>query len=223
MTVVLLSGGMDSTVLTAELVRCGGPVVGLSIYYGQRHDCELKAAAAVAEHLGIEHDVIDASTVGAGLASALTDPAMAVPEGHYSADTMSATVVPGRNLLFAAIAVAHAASSGHQVVALAVHAGDHPVYPDCRPEFTTALGVLAHSTYGVQVSAPYVRLTKAEICARGAEVDAPMGLSWSCYQGGEVHCGRCGTCVERAEAFALAGVPDPTAYADDQYWQGAVA
>jgi 7-cyano-7-deazaguanine synthase len=235
MTVVLLSGGMDSTVLATDLVRnidtqrdmWQGPgsdrVSAISIDYGQRHVRELAAADAVARTLGIEHRVIDAASVGRGLASALTDPDRPVPEGHYAEESMAATVVPGRNLLFAAIAIAHAASTGHGTVALAVHAGDHPVYPDCRPEFTSMVSTLAEGTYGVRVAAPYVRMSKAEICAWGSQVGAPLGLSWSCYQGGDFHCGRCGTCVERAEAFHLAKVPDPTTYADAGYWREAVA
>lgn len=212
---VILSGGLDSTTALA-LARESAPgedVAAVSFNYGQRHARELAAAAAVTAHYRIRHQVIDLSGLLHG--SALlgeTD----VPEGHYAADTMTATVVNGRNLLFAAAAIA--TTKPGDTVWTGVHAGDHPIYPDCRPEFWVALATAAEA-YDVRVTAPFITLPKSEVVYIGDKVDAPLELTWSCYQGGDLHCGRCGTCVERAEAFDAAGVTDPTTYADPDYWR----
>ena len=226
--IVLLSGGMDSTVLAAHLLGAGAPVDAVSIHYGQRHDKELTAAAAVAGALGIRHDVVDLSALRPHLSgSALTDDTVSVPEGHYTAPSMAATVVPNRNAIMLMVAAGIASARRHQAVATAVHAGDHPVYPDCRPEFIGAADRAARlGTAGfgdVAVVAPFVTWSKADIALRGHQLGAPTGLSWSCYQGGDIHCGRCGTCVERAEAHYLAGVPDPTTYADSGYFAAAAS
>lgn len=225
-SLVLLSGGLDSTVATAALIAAGDHVEAVSIHYGQRHDRELVAAAAVAGHYGIRHDVVDLTALRAHLTgSALTDD-IDVPEGHYAEDTMRATVVPNRNAIMLMTAVGIAVARGLDQVVTAVHAGDHFVYPDCRPEFIADADATARAgTAGfgdVSVLAPFVYRTKADIARLSADYDAPIALSWSCYKGGEVHCGRCGTCVERHEAFRLAGVTDPTTYADPEF-AGAVA
>lgn len=213
---VSFSGGMDSTALLHRAVRehGSGNVHAISFDYGQRHVRELVAAEAVAEALGVERLTLDLRGLLHG--SALLGQAE-VPHGHYAEDTMAATVVNGRNLLFASALIAQA-SPGDEVW-LGVHAGDHPVYPDCRPEFVESLA-LAAGAYSVVVQAPWVNISKDQIIA--AEPDAPYELSWSCYEGGELHCGRCGTCVERAEAFSLAGTADPTQYADSSFWRQAV-
>lgn len=227
--VVLLSGGLDSTVLSAKLADDLGRVNvdAVSIDYGQGHRRELDAAAEVAKHLGIRHDVVDLSGLGKLLRSALTTEGLAVPHGHYAADNMAATVVPNRNAILLMIAVGVAASRGHWYVATAVHAGDHPVYPDCRPEFIEAASAAATAgTAGmgdVKIMAPFSDMSKADIVAAGAAIKAPLSATWSCYGRGRLHCGRCGTCVERAEAFDLAGVSDPTEYADPAYWRDAVS
>lgn len=216
-TVVLLSGGMDSTTLIAHLLNQGDTVDAISIDYGQRHARELHAAAAVAAHYAIPHEIVDLTTVGRLLTgSALTDPTITVPHGHYADESMRATVVPNRNaiLLMIAAGIATARSATH--VATAVHAGDHPIYPDCRPEFIAAANTCiraATAGYGnVSITAPFVHLSKTDIAALGAQLNAPLHLSWSCYEGGKEHCGVCGTCVERREAFAGTTIPDPTAY-----------
>lgn len=211
------SGGMDSTALLHRAVRQRGPqhVRALSFDYGQRHnDKELQAARQIADLLGVERRVIDLRGMLSG--SALLGSGE-VPDGHYSHDTMSATVVNGRNLLFVSVAIAQA-SPGDEVW-LGVHTGDHPIYADCRPEFVDGVAQAARA-YDVTVKAPWVTLTKSDII--DAEPDAPYALSWSCYKGGDTHCGRCGTCVERAEAFHLSSVEDPTVYADPDYWRRAV-
>lgn len=225
MTLVLFSGGMDSTALLARTVDREGPdqVHAVSVDYGQRHRKELRAAARITDHYGVPHTTINLSTLGASLGSALT-PASGrgtIPHGHYAEPNMAATVVPNRNAVLLMVAVGIAQTTRHNTVLTAVHAGDHPVYPDCRPEFIAAADTVARAgTAGeVGVAAPFARLTKADIATVGARHNAPLHLTWSCYEGGEIHCGRCGTCVERAEAFHLAGVPDPTAYADPAFWQ----
>ena len=148
----------------------------------------------------------------------ITDATVAVPEGHYTDASMAATVVPNRNAVMLSVAVGAAVARGASAVATAVHAGDHPIYPDCRPAFIDAvehearIGNEGFIADGFRVLAPFLSVGKDEIVRRGAAVDVPFAQTWSCYVGGERHCGRCGTCVERREAFELAGVDDPTAY-----------
>lgn len=224
MTLVLLSGGLDSTVLATQLVRAHGntSVLSLSVNYGQRHDRELLAAAQVAASLDIEHLTINLSGLGAHLSSALTPASDSgtIPHGHYAEPNMAQTVVPNRNAILLMIAVGIAQGRGHTNVATAVHSGDHPVYPDCRPEFIATADTTARAGTGgaVSISAPFLSRTKTDIARLSLDVQAPVHLSWSCYEGGTVHCGRCGTCVERAEAFHTAKVADPTTYADPHYW-----
>lgn len=203
---VLFSGGMDSTALLFRAIRENGAdrVRAISFDYGQRHIRELRAAELIASRLGVDHHILNLG--GLLIGSALLGQGD-VPHGHYADESMAATVVPGRNLLFASAVIAQARAG--DAIMLGVHAGDHPVYPDCRPEFVAALAGAAQA-YDVTVLAPWVNITKAEIVT--AEPDAPYELSWSCYEGGARHCGECGTCVERREAFELAGMPDPTLY-----------
>jgi 7-cyano-7-deazaguanine synthase len=218
-TVAVVSGGLDSAVLAHHLVAEGRTLRLLSFDYGQRHAVELDAARKLAASLGARHDVVDLRPVGALLTgSALTDAAVEVPDGHYTDDSMRATVVANRNAIFVQVAVGVAVAEGADAVAIGVHAGDHPVYPDCRPAFVeaaTALARVANEGFvdeGFAVLAPFLHRTKADIVRRGAELGVPFADTWSCYRGGDRHCGTCGTCVERREAFALAGVPDPTSY-----------
>lgn len=213
---VLLSGGLDSSALLAQTRAGGGDVFALSVDYGQRHRRELDAAAAVAAHYGVHHAVIDLTGWGRLLTgSALTDPAVPVPHGHYAAPSMAATIVPNRNATLLCAAAGVALSWGCSRVLTAVHAGDHPVYPDCRPEFITALdiAVALGTDEQVRIDAPFVDVDKTEIARRAGRLGLPVALTWSCYEGGDVHCGQCGTCVERIEALTDAGVDDPTAYA----------
>lgn len=216
--IVVLSGGMDSTVALATAARTSGDVEALSFHYGQRHERELEAARNIARHYGVRHRIVDIEGLLSG--SALLGHGD-VPEGHYADDTMAATVVPGRNLLFASAAIAQARPG--DALWFGVHAGDHPIYPDCRPEFWHRLTALAADAYDVDIRTPFIESPKSYIAQQGARLGAPLDLSWSCYQGKDVHCGRCGTCVERAEAFALAKVADPTEYADPHYWKAVTA
>lgn len=212
--VVLLSGGLDSATLLAHLLAAGHDCRALSVDYGQRHRRELDAAASVARHFGAPHEVV-ALPASLLAGSALTTGGGPVPHGHYADPTMRATVVPARNTVLLALAAAVAVREGCGAVALANHAGDHPVYPDCRPEFVAAFaGVLALCDYEpVGLLAPFAARSKADVVRRGAELAVPFGLTWSCYEGAALHCGKCGTCVERLEAFRVASVDDPTEYA----------
>ncbi|PZG39903.1 7-cyano-7-deazaguanine synthase QueC [Spongiactinospora gelatinilytica] len=214
-TVVLASGGLDSTVLAYHLRDKGRRIRMISFDYGQRHRRELQAAALVGTALRVTHDVVDLSVLGRLLGgSALTDDSVAVPDGHYTDSSMQATIVPNRNAILTAIAVGIASAHGCGQVALGVHAGDHPVYPDCRPDFVELADRIAQAATAntVRVMAPFVTWSKGEIVGHGAALGVPYDLTWSCYRGELLHCGRCGTCVERREAFELAGVPDPTGY-----------
>ena len=217
-TLVIYSGGLDSTVLLYDLHKAGHELHALSVNYGQRHGCELVQAAKICAGLGVDHKVADLSSIQPLLAgSSLTSPEIAVAEGHYTEEKMKTTVVPNRNMILLALATGHALSIGAGQVAYAAHSGDHAIYPDCRNEFADAMAeAMALCDWKkVELSRPFVDWTKAEIVKRGAELGVPFDQTWSCYQGGEKHCGRCGTCIERREAFDLAGITDPTEYKAD--------
>lgn len=224
-TIVICSGGLDSVSL-AHKVAGEGTLRGLlSFDYGQRHVKEVEFAAACARRLGVPHKVVDISGVGAALSgSALTDD-VDVPDGHYAEETMKITIVPNRNAIMLAIAFGMAAAEKAEAVAAAVHGGDHFIYPDCRPGFVEAFQAMQdralEGVAEVQLYTPFLAGSKADIVTEGAKWGTPFAETWSCYKGGDVHCGRCGTCVERREAFHLAGVADPTAYADAQFWKAA--
>jgi 7-cyano-7-deazaguanine synthase len=215
-TILIYSGGLDSTVLLYHLRAEGQDVAALSIDYGQRHRRELAQAAAICAEMGVEHRIADLRGLTPLLSgSSLTDPGVPLPEGHYEEESMKATVVPNRNMLLLATAAAWAIARRADTVAYAAHGGDHAIYPDCREAFAaamdTAIGLA--DWHPVRLQRPFVGLTKADIVRRGAELAVPFERTWSCYAGGERHCGRCGTCIERREAFFLAGVEDPTPYA----------
>jgi 7-cyano-7-deazaguanine synthase len=214
-TVVVFSGGMDSTALLAKLAAEGRECLALTFDYGQRHAREIDSARAIAARLNVRHRVADLrSLVPLWGANSLTDPGVAVPDGHYTEERMKVTIVPARNLIFLAVATAWALSEKCATLAYGAHAGDHAIYPDCRPEFAEKLAqtIALADWHRVALERPFVNLDKAAIAKIGAAHAAPFALSWSCYKGGEKHCGRCATCVERKEAFANAGIPDPTRY-----------
>ncbi|MDX1009096.1 7-cyano-7-deazaguanine synthase QueC [Sinorhizobium medicae] len=221
-TIVICSGGLDSVSLAHKVAAEQELVCLLSFDYGQRHRKELDFAAVCARRLGVPHQIIDIREIGRHLTgSALTDE-VDVPDGHYAEETMKTTVVPNRNAIMLAIAFGVAAARKADAVATAVHGGDHFIYPDCRPGFIDAFQAMQnHALDGyadVGLYAPYVNVAKAEIVADGSRYGTPFAETWSCYKGGARHCGRCGTCVERREAFHLADVADPTAYDDADLW-----
>ena len=227
LTAAIASGGMDSSALCYWLRDEGRLGLIVSVDYGQRHRRELDSAKTIANHLGVEHLVIDLTALGSQLGgSALTDD-IDVPDGHYAEDNMRITVVPNRNMIMLAAAGGVAVARGMECVATAVHAGDHFVYPDCRPAFIDLCSAtLATATDGfgsVTIEAPFVNMTKADIAALGESLGVPWADTWTCYKGGDIHCGRCATCVERLEAFDLAGVTEPTEYADAESWREVVA
>ncbi len=218
-SVVIFSGGLDSTVLLYRAVEDdAGPkmVSAISFNYGQRHSKELDAAYKIASDLGVaNHRIVDLSDLRTVLAgSSQTSKDVEVPEGHYADKTMRATVVPNRNMIMISVAIGWAVSIGAESVQYGAHAGDHAIYPDCRPEFVLAMGVAADigNYRKVGIKAPFIDIEKHEIVSSGVALKVPFGDTWSCYKGGEFHCGKCGTCVERVEAFSLAGVRDPTVY-----------
>jgi 7-cyano-7-deazaguanine synthase len=218
-TLVVASGGLDSTTALAYYAARRHQLSAVTVDYGQRHRREVDAARLVAEHYGARHYVVEVPGLAAVLTgSALTDASVDVPSGHYADESMRSTVVPNRNAILANIAIGVAVAQKADVVALGVHAGDHPVYPDCRPEWVAALASLTavgNDGYHIpRIEAPFVHAGKHEVAAIADALGAPVHLSWSCYRGGDLHCGACGTCVERREAFTLAGVPDPTRYAE---------
>jgi 7-cyano-7-deazaguanine synthase len=219
--VVLVSGGMDSATLLYSMKE-DYSVLPLSVDYGQRHIRELDAAAAICQDAHVPQPVL-VSIPGKELlaGSSQTSDDVAVPHGHYAEENMRKTVVPNRNMILLSLAVGFAISRQAQVVAYAAHAGDHSVYPDCRPEFLQSLNVAVSlcDWHPPNLHAPFLDVTKADIVSLGARLGVPFGLTWSCYEGGDRHCGRCGTCVERAWAFATAKLPDPTQYKDLDYWK----
>ena len=217
-SIVVHSGGLDSTVLLYKLMSVGDEIKTLSIDYGQRHAKEIECAKLLSANLGVEHRIAELSSLADLLGgSALTTSEIEVPEGHYAEDNMKSTVVPNRNMIFLAVSVGWAISLKYDRVAYAAHSGDHAIYPDCRTEFTDALDAAIQLADWRRVSLyrPFVERTKADLVKIGAELDVPFEETWSCYKGGELHCGRCGTCVERREAFYLAKKHDLTAYAQD--------
>ena len=226
-TLLICSGGLDSITLAYKISKEQTLSGLLSFDYGQRHKKELSFAKCAADDLGVPHYISDISGIGKMLSgSALTDD-VDVPDGHYAEETMKITVVPNRNAIMLSIAYGIASAKGLDAVAAAFHGGDHFIYPDCRPGFVDSFAQMQnHALEGmsdITLSTPFVHVTKADIVTEGAKIAVPFEQSWSCYKGGDIHCGRCGTCVERQEAFALACVNDPTKYMDSEYWKEKVA
>jgi 7-cyano-7-deazaguanine synthase len=212
---LVLSGGADSATLAYWLKDRGDELTALSFDYGQRHRKELASAAAIAKELGVSHEVIDLRGLTKFLkGSALTDGGVAVPHGHYEAESMRLTVVPNRNTIMLSIAWGAACAAGLDYVALGVHAGDHYIYPDCRPEYVKEIevalrsGTDGHRKPDMALLTPFIDKTKADIIAIGLLLGVPYDKTWTCYEGGDKPCGKCGSCGERAEAFAKAGGTD---------------
>lgn len=210
---IVLSGGMDSVSLLYDYKD--RIALAVTFDYGSNHNArEIACARENCRRLGVEHLVIPLEFMGRYFNSSLLSGGDAIPEGHYTSENMKSTVVPFRNGIMLAVACGLAESRGLKKVMLANHSGDHAIYPDCRQGFVDAMSeAMSQGTYdGIGIFAPYTSLTKDEIAARGAAAGVDFSLTYSCYKGGERHCGRCGTCVERREAFELAGVADPTLY-----------
>ena len=217
--VVSFSGGMDSATLLMYAARLFTPkgILAVGFTYGSKHNVhEARAASEFAERLGVSHRVIDLSAAFALTKSDLLKSGGVVPEGHYEEESMRATVVPGRNLIFASILAGIAESVGAGQVLLGVHAGDHHIYPDCRADFIAALRQSVHLSSGgkIRVEAPWQTKDKAGILVAGYRMDAafPYRLTRTCYKDQEIACGKCGSCQERLEAFQIIGKEDPLEY-----------
>ena len=211
--ILILSGGMDSTTLLYDYQE--RIAMAISFDYGSNHNArEIPFAQLHCERLGIRHITIPLDFMATYFRSSLLEGADAIPEGNYDDENMKSTVVPFRNGIMLAIATGMAESNGLQYVMMANHGGDHTIYPDCRPDFVEAFDAAARAgTFnGVRLLSPYCNMTKGEIAKKGKELGIDYAETWSCYKGGERHCGRCGTCVERKEALAEAGIADPTEY-----------
>lgn len=214
---VLHSGGLDSTTALADTLTRDDArnVYAIGVDYGQRHITELQAAHNARQALNVPGMTLDLTGYGKSVKSALTAD-LDVPDGDYNADNMADTEVPGRNaVMLAAVAGMAASHSGDHpaTIITAVHGGDHHIYPDCRPEFITAIDqAIRLAVPGVSVEAPFVNMTKTDIARIGHAIGAPLHLTWSCYKGGDTHCGTCSTCRERRDAFTTATIPDPTEY-----------
>jgi 7-cyano-7-deazaguanine synthase len=249
---VVVSGGLDSTTLLYHVINENpdAAVYAISFNYGQRHKKELEYARHTCNVLGLGHAIVDITSITGFLdsgQSSLIASDLEVPEGHYAEENMKATVVPNRNMIMASIAAGHAVAIGASSLWMGVHAGDHFIYPDCRPEFFRALNaaiVRGNSGFGaipVQhdnawpsefVMTPFINSTKADIALEALRRGIPLEDTWSCYKGGDVHCGKCGTCVERLEAINEAqetlaslgeAVPaDNTVYEDQEFWKEAL-
>lgn len=213
--VVLCSGGMDS-VAALHWARAEHDVrAALSFDYGSKHNHrEIPFAAEQARLLGVPHRTIPLDFIGQLFASDLLRSGGDIPEGHYAADNMKRTVVPFRNGIMLAVAAGFAESDEAEGLVIAAHTGDHTIYPDCREDFMAAMGeAMRLGTYaGIRLLRPFIALTKGQIAAEGARLGVDFARTWSCYKGGAIHCGKCGTCVERREAFQQAGLADPTPY-----------
>ena len=216
-TVVLVSGGMDSVVALHEAAQSQTcqVVAGLSFDYGSKHNHrEIPFAKEHCETLGAPHQRIPLDFIGQCFKSGLLKSGGEIPEGHYEDENMKQTVVPFRNGVMLAAAAGFAESIGADSVTIAAHGGDHAIYPDCRPEFLDCMekAITAGTYAAIRLRRPFVEMRKEDIAALGGKLGVDFSRTWSCYQGGAKHCGKCGTCVERKEAFARSGLYDPTEY-----------
>ena len=212
-SVIVVSGGMDSVTLLYE--KKDEIALGISFDYGSNHNHnELPLAALHCQRLGIAHVVIPLGFMHQYFKSSLLESGESIPDGSYDEENMKSTVVPFRNGVMLAVAAGIAESNGLTKVLIANHGGDHTIYPDCRPEFIAAMdaAVEAGTFARVRVVAPYTNISKADIACRGRALGIDYAETWSCYKGGHVHCGTCGTCVERKEALREAGIEDNTTY-----------
>lgn len=212
-SVIVVSGGMDSITLLYD--KKEEIALAVTFDYGSKHNArEIAWAKVHCGRLGIRHIVIKLDFMQRYFTSSLLEGGDEIPEGHYADENMKSTVVPFRNGIMLSVAAGIAESNGLKKILIANHGGDHTIYPDCRPEFIEAMDrAIANGTYeDVRIDAPYTNITKADIAKIGKRLGIDYSETWSCYKGGERHCGKCGTCIERKEAMALAGIDDRTEY-----------
>ena len=212
---VLLSGGMDSVTAFYEVLGTHVVVACLSFDYGSKHNArEIPFAKLHADRNGVVHHTIPLDFMNQLFKSDLLKSGGVIPDGHYAEATMKQTVVPFRNGIMLAIATGYAESVEAEALVIAAHSGDHAIYPDCREQFVQSIAnAMREGTYAkIQLLRPFIATDKSSIARRGIELGIDFSETWSCYKGGEIHCGVCGTCVERREAFILATLEDPTIY-----------
>ncbi len=212
--VCVLSGGMDSTTLLYDVVSQGHDTYALSFDYGQKHKKELEMARRTCEKLGIPFRSVKTPALNSLAESALTRQHIDVPDGHYEEENMKITVVPNRNMVMLALAASYAISLKVDYLYYGAHGGDHAIYHDCRTEFVDAMRKVIEicDEHKLELRAPYVDKDKGYIASRGKELGVDYSLTWTCYKGREKACGKCGSCVERLEAFETAGMEDPIDY-----------
>jgi 7-cyano-7-deazaguanine synthase len=212
--VVIFSGGMDSFTVLNQVARQGYEIFALSFNYGQRHSKELDYARKACQQLGIKHKIVDISAINELIGGSALTSDIAVPEGHYAEASMQSTVVPNRNMILLSLAVGYAVSVGANQAYYGAHSGDHAIYPDCRPEFVARMNeVCAIANYeAVEIVTPFLFNSKIEILKAGLDMELDYALTWTCYNGRDLACGKCGACQERLEAFAENGITDPLEY-----------
>ena len=214
-SLIVVSGGMDSVTMLYEYRE--RIALAVTFDYGSNHaKNEIACASLHCERLGIRHIIIPLEFMHRYFTSSLLQGAEAVPEGRYDAENMASTVVPFRNGIMLSIACGMAESYGLKRVMIANHGGDHTIYPDCREDFIRkmSLAMTAGTDSKIEIFAPYTNISKSDIARHGRMLGLDYSETWSCYKGGEVHCGKCGTCIERKEAMREAGIEDPTVYLD---------
>jgi 7-cyano-7-deazaguanine synthase len=214
--VVIYSGGMDSFTVLHRALQNGFDVFALTFNYGQRHVKEVEFARAVCDNLNLPHEVVDISAINRLLQGSALTSNIDVPEGHYAEESMKATVVPNRNMIMLSLAIGYAVSKDADKVYFGAHSGDHAIYPDCRPEFVEKMNAVAKiaNYQPVEITTPYLDQTKGQILADGLKMGLDYSQTWTCYNGRVKACGKCGSCVERLEAFSINGAIDPLAYED---------
>jgi 7-cyano-7-deazaguanine synthase len=217
---VVCSGGMDSTTLLYKAVKEAKTVEAISFNYGQRHIKELEYVKKSCDKLGVKHTVVDVSQLTKLISNSALTGDIEVPEGHYESENMKLTVVPNRNMIMASIAIGYAVNKDIEWIGLGVHAGDRAQYPDCTPEFISALRKIAKiaNYHPVKIWAPFLFLDKGDIAIVGKKLNVDYSLSWTCYQGGDKPCMKCGSCNERTAAFVKADMKDPL-YSDEEWEQ----
>jgi 7-cyano-7-deazaguanine synthase len=212
-TIVILSGGLDSTTLLFHLKDEGHVLHALTFDYGQRHRKEIEAAKIICELTDTPQEIVDVSALGPFFGSnALTNQSIVLPSGEYSQETIDTTKVPNRNMIMLSIAISRAISLAFDAVAFGAHSGFNEImYPDCSPAFVNAMQKAANACdqLSVEVLAPFVLWTKTDVLKRGAELCVPFENTWSCYEGSSVPCGKCGTCWDREAAFSQCALVDP--------------
>lgn len=212
---MVYSGGMDSFTVLHKALHAGHDVYALSFNYGQKHSKELICAQEVTEEHSIPHKILDIQSISSLFTnSSLVSDQIDVPEGHYEADNMKSTVVPNRNMILLSLAIGYAINIEASEVWYGAHSGDHVIYPDCRPEFVEIMDKASSvaNFQPVQVVAPYLQSDKVGILKDGLKMNLDYSKTWTCYKGLEKACGKCGSCVERLEAFEANKKPDPLTY-----------